>query len=55
MLVTVISVAAMILVAIVAHFLEAMGVCGAGTQLLWVLFAGFGGIICAIERNGRGR
>ncbi len=55
MLITVISLVMMILVAIVAHFLEAMGVCGAGTQLLWVLIAGFGGIICAIERNSKGR
>ena len=37
MLITVISLVMMILVAIIAHFLEAMGVCGAGTQLLWVL------------------
>ena len=47
MLITVISLVMMILVAIVAHILEAMGVC--------VLIAGFGGIICAIERNSKGR
>ena len=55
MLITVISLVMMILVAIIAHILEAMGVCGAGTQLLWVLIAGFGGISCATERNGKGR
>lgn len=55
MMVTIVSIAAMVLVAVIAHFLEAMGVCGGGTQLLWVLIAGFGGIICAIERGGKGR
>lgn len=55
MLITVISVVVMVLVAVIAHILEAMGVCGAGTQFLWVLIAGFGGVICAIERGGKGR
>lgn len=55
MWITVISVAVMVLVAVIAHFLEAMGVCGAGTQFLWVLIAGFGGVICAIEGGKKGR
>ena len=55
MMITMISVAVMILAAVICHIFEAMGVFGAGSQFLWVLIAGFGGIICAIERNGKGR
>ena len=55
MWVTIVSVAVMLALAVISWPFEAMGVFGADMNFFLVLMVGCGGIICAIERNGKDR